>query len=123
MSYDMQIFQNIPGSIQFEIPLDLTDGTSKLLQRVVIILFADNGELIQYTNGSANTRALTEDVLIRETARVAEVLQLNTTIDTPDSEILDELVLSNLNAEGSSARINIAMTAVNSDMSSIIFNL
>jgi hypothetical protein len=123
MSYDMQIIPAITGKIVFGVPEQLCNGINKLMQRVIIILMAEDGELIHYTGGRAITRSLTEEVLTRETARVAGTLQRNTPSNTPDSEILGELVLAQLVNEGSSVLIDISVKAANSDINSLIFNL
>ena len=123
MAYDLKIFDNKAGSIKFVLPDSGIDGTGKLVQRVVISLFSDNGELIKFTKGSANATALTETLLVNETNRVKELLFNNTPAHYPDSEKLDALSLKSLNSSGSSASIEVSVTSVDMSTDNITINL
>jgi hypothetical protein len=123
MTYDMQIFGAVPGLVNFSVPSDITNGVNKLMHRVIILLFSDDGELINYIKGSANTQSLKEEILTRETARVVETLNSNTDSDAPDDEVIQTLTLALLEGKGSHVTLDISVTSESQDSQSILINL
>lgn len=123
MSEDMRIFDSVPGLVDYELPDYTTVGEHKLLQRVVVLLFADDGELIKYIGGRANIQSLTEDVLVRETGRVSNTIMNDTPVDAPSTEILSELDILLLDHSDTRARIDLSVVSEDSNTDSVIVTL
>ena len=123
MSYDINITNKEPGLVQFELPSRIIKGTRKLLQQVMILLLSDDGQFIEYVGGKSNNASLNDDVLISEAARVTEIINNTSSVNVPDSERLEELEITKIEEEGTYARVNVSVTAVNQDIDSTILNL
>lgn len=123
MAYDLKILNNRSGRIDFVLPDSPVEGASKLMQRVIITLFSDDGSLIKFAKGSANANGLTETMLTNETNRVKELLFNNTPAHYPDSERLSTLSLLSVENNKGSAQIEIALTSADMHTDNITINL
>jgi len=123
MSYDMVIMKESPGEVRFELPTRAVYGTHKLMQRVILLLFSDDGELSSYVGGQTNAQSLTDSVMIRETARVFDAINGDLPSDYTDDEKLDSMELNKLEMQGTSVSIDISVTTVSGNIESTIINL
>lgn len=123
MTYDLMIYRNLPGIVTYVPPENVTTGTHKLLQRVIAVLFDDDGELIGLIGGKANEQSVSDGLITREIGRTAETISNDTPFDAPDSEKLASLDLIMLNHSGKGVNLNLSIESENSDIISTVINI
>lgn len=99
-TFDLQIFDDVNGRVDFEVPSYLVTGLGKLMQRVVITLLSGDSNLSRVVGGSANTGGITDDFMTKEAARVTDFIKKNTAADAPEEEKLDYVKLSGIYKQG-----------------------
>ena len=123
MIYDLEITIPGNGAVRFKIPEATLSGVAKLAQRVMTLLLADDGEIIQLTGGRGVTAALTDDVLARERSRVIDAVVGGTLEDAPPDEVLAQLELTRIESSGTRVSVRVDVTAESGVSEDITFKL
>lgn len=124
MIYDINITDGKSGLVSFIVPDRLVAGPEKLLQQVMILLFSDDGDFIDYAGGGSVSQTLDDTILSAETSRIKEAIYSNAYEGLPPSESLDDLVITAVpGTSGSAVGINISVTTVDGVSTNTVINI